>query len=194
VCSRRWRSIQSGLPESAHESPELVKHASLVEVDGMSRNTIQGQQAACNSRTDTMGALDLQVVPSPKGVCVKIRACATDPLQVFPTRRCLRRRRGIGLLPTTTSGPASAKTSPPEGVFRSLRHKCFYCEYRRAVGTHNGQTRKHQAGYRPRHRTDCSAGTTILYHLRIHRRTHPPQVATTPLDGAAGAWATPQGP
>ena len=37
--SRRWRSIQSGLPESAHGSPELVKHASLVEVDGMSRNS-----------------------------------------------------------------------------------------------------------------------------------------------------------
>ena len=37
--SRRWCSIQSGLPESAHGSPELVKHASLVEVDGMSRNT-----------------------------------------------------------------------------------------------------------------------------------------------------------
>ncbi len=37
--SRRWRSIQSGLLESAHGSPELVKHALLVEVDGMSRNT-----------------------------------------------------------------------------------------------------------------------------------------------------------
>ncbi len=37
--SRRWRSIQSGLPESAHGSPELVKHASLVEVEGMGRNT-----------------------------------------------------------------------------------------------------------------------------------------------------------
>jgi hypothetical protein len=37
--SRRWRSFQSGLPESAHGSPELVKHASLVEVGGMSRNT-----------------------------------------------------------------------------------------------------------------------------------------------------------
>ena len=36
--SRRWRSIQSGLPESAHGSPELVKHASPVEVDDMSRN------------------------------------------------------------------------------------------------------------------------------------------------------------
>ncbi len=38
--SRRWRSIQSGLPESAHGSPELVKHASLVEVDGMSHNSL----------------------------------------------------------------------------------------------------------------------------------------------------------
>ena len=37
--SRRWHSIQSGLPESAHGSPEQVKHALLVEVDGMSRNT-----------------------------------------------------------------------------------------------------------------------------------------------------------
>ena len=37
--SHRWRSIQSGLPESAHGSPELVKHALLVEVDGMSRNS-----------------------------------------------------------------------------------------------------------------------------------------------------------
>jgi hypothetical protein len=41
MCSRRWRSIQLGLPES-HGSPELVKHASLVEVDGMSRNTPLG--------------------------------------------------------------------------------------------------------------------------------------------------------
>ena len=36
--SHRWRSVQSGLPESAHGSPELLKHALLVEVDGMSRN------------------------------------------------------------------------------------------------------------------------------------------------------------
>ncbi len=31
-------SIQSGLPESAHCSPEQVNHALLVEVDGMSHN------------------------------------------------------------------------------------------------------------------------------------------------------------
>ena len=36
--SHRWRSVQSGLPESAHGCPELVKHALLVEADGMSRN------------------------------------------------------------------------------------------------------------------------------------------------------------
>ncbi len=40
--NRRWHSIQSGLPESAHGSPELVKHASLVEVDSMSCNTPLG--------------------------------------------------------------------------------------------------------------------------------------------------------
>jgi hypothetical protein len=38
MCSRRWRRIQSGLPESAHGSPELIKYALLEEVDGMSRN------------------------------------------------------------------------------------------------------------------------------------------------------------
>ncbi len=40
--SRRWCNIQSGLPESAHGSPKLVKHALLVKVDGMSRNTPPG--------------------------------------------------------------------------------------------------------------------------------------------------------
>ncbi len=38
LCSQ-WRIIQSGFPESAHGSPELVKHALLVEVDGISRNS-----------------------------------------------------------------------------------------------------------------------------------------------------------
>ena len=37
--SHLWRSIQSGLPESAHGSPELVKHALLVEANGVCRNT-----------------------------------------------------------------------------------------------------------------------------------------------------------
>ena len=36
--SRQWRSIQSGLPESAQGSPKLVKHTLLAEVDGMSSN------------------------------------------------------------------------------------------------------------------------------------------------------------
>ena len=47
--SHRWRSIQSGLPESAHGSPELVKHALLVEADGMSCNTPPGGQLALKS-------------------------------------------------------------------------------------------------------------------------------------------------
>ena len=38
--SHRWRSVQSGLPESAHGCPKLVKHALLVEADGMSRNRV----------------------------------------------------------------------------------------------------------------------------------------------------------
>jgi hypothetical protein len=50
--SRRWRSIQSGLPESAHGSPELVKHALLrvVKVDGTSRNTPQPPEVARRAR------------------------------------------------------------------------------------------------------------------------------------------------
>ena len=36
--SHRWRSVQSGLPESAHGCPELVKHALFVEANGMCRN------------------------------------------------------------------------------------------------------------------------------------------------------------
>ena len=33
-----WKIPVWIVPESAHGNPELVKHASLVEVDGMSRN------------------------------------------------------------------------------------------------------------------------------------------------------------
>ena len=40
--SRRWRSIQSGLPASAHGSPKLVQLAFLAEVDGMRSNTPSG--------------------------------------------------------------------------------------------------------------------------------------------------------
>ncbi len=42
--------------------------------------------------------------------------------------------------------------------------------YAGPIGTHYGPFRIHQAGYRPRHRRDGIAGTT-LYHLRIYRRT-----------------------
>ena len=43
---------------------------------------------------------------------------------------------------------------------------------RRAVGTHYGPTQIHLADYSLRHQRDGSAGTTILYHLRIYRRPH----------------------
>ena len=43
-------------------------------------------------------------------------------------------------------------------MFRHILRK----KYRRAVGTHCGPTRMHQAGFSPRHRRDGRAGTTIL--------------------------------
>ena len=62
-------------------------------------------------------------------------------------------------------------------MVHSIRHK----EYRRAVQTHYWQTWIHQACYSPRHRRDCRAGTTILYHLHKHRQTHSLSVMTTGL-------------
>jgi hypothetical protein len=67
-----------------------------------------------------------------------------------------------------TSG--AAPTSPHRGVFRLIRRK----EYRRAVGEHYRQTRRHQAGYSPHNWRDCRAGTTILYYLHIHCQTQAP--------------------
>ena len=49
---------------------------------------------------------------------------------------------------------------------------------RRAVGTHHRPTWIHLADYSLRHRRDCNAGTTILYHLRICRRPHSSSVMT----------------
>ena len=57
---------------------------------------------------------------------------------------------------------------PPERVFRRTR-RMELDELSRAVGTHYGPTRIHLADYILRHRRDGSAGTTILYHLRIDR-------------------------
>ncbi len=46
----------------------------------------------------------------------------------------------------------------PSILLRRIRHK----EYRRALGTHYGQTRRHQAGYSPCHRRDGRAGITVI--------------------------------
>ena len=46
---------------------------------------VQGFQAAYQPR-DNMGALNLKFYPL-RRVCVEIRACAMDPMQVFPAGR-----------------------------------------------------------------------------------------------------------
>ena len=61
-------------------------------------------------------------------------------------------------------------------------------KYRRAVGTHYGPTRIHQADYSPRHRRDCRAGTTILLsspHLPPGRAASRSDYGP---DCAAGVW------
>ncbi len=78
-----------------------------------------------------------------------------------------------------------------------LVHKYCFAAYdgvKRALATHYGQTRIHQACYSPRHRRDGRAGTTIplsFPHIL-------PDPATTSddygPDGAAGAWALPPHP
>jgi hypothetical protein len=78
----------------------------------------------------------------------------------------------------------------PTALFRRTRR----WKYRRAVGTHYGPTRIHQADYSPRHRRDGRAGTTILYHLRICRRAEPLQGATTGRTGLREYGATPSYP
>jgi hypothetical protein len=53
----QWRSIQQGLPKSAHGSSELVKQALLVEVDGMSRNTLHSSVDE-GARDGALGEVD----------------------------------------------------------------------------------------------------------------------------------------
>ncbi len=79
-------------------------------------------------------------------------------------------------------------------MFHSILRK----KYRRAVGTHNGPTRMHQAGFSPRSWRDCKAGTTIMstilqLTLAFYDRTQALLSDYGPAR-AAGAWATPQHP
>jgi hypothetical protein len=88
---------------------------------------------------------------------------------------------------STTSG--AAPTSPPEGVFRSIR--CW--KYRQAFGTHYGPTRTHPAELSPRHWRNGKAGTTTLHHLHICRRTKlrlPPSYCKWRLRAGRGCWST----
>ena len=54
-----------------------------------------------------------------KGMCVEVRACAMDPMQVFPAGRAVSAEGGWPYTEATPSG--AAPTSPPEGVFRHKR-------------------------------------------------------------------------
>ncbi len=137
-----------------------------------------------------MGALTLQVLPSPKGVCVcvEIQACAmdSDPMQAFPAWLCLQFLRGVGQLPAMTSG--DAQTSPPEGMLRSILRK----KYRRAVGKHYRLTH-----IRPD--TAHAIGWTVELALRysiISSSTAGPSHygGDYGTDGATGAGATPPHP
>ena len=59
---------------------------------------VQTFQAAYYPR-NTMGALNLKYYTIRRGVCVEIRSCAMDRMQVFPAGRRWRRRRGGGRTP-----------------------------------------------------------------------------------------------
>ena len=71
--SHRWRSVQSGLPESAHGCPELVKHALLVEANGMCRNTDKPdeQRAAAQPARNVSG--DGEVCGEEKTGCLAVK-------------------------------------------------------------------------------------------------------------------------
>jgi hypothetical protein len=75
-------------------------------------------------------------------------------------------------------------------MFRRIRCK----EYRRAAGTHYGPTRRHLAGYSPRHRRDGRAGTLISAFYAGGGQTQALFSDDYGPDGAAGAWATPPHP
>ena len=80
------------------------------------------------------------------------------PTKVFPAWRCLQCQRGNCRLPNYDQPSGAAPTSPPKGVFRTIRSK----EHRQAVRTHYGPTWIRQMGYSPRHRRNSVAGPTIL--------------------------------
>ena len=104
------------------------------------------------------------------------------PCRCFPPGVACGAEGEVAVSDSTTSG--AAPTSPPEGVFRRTRR----WKYRRAVGTHYGPTRIHQADYSPRHRRDGRAGTTILLsspHLPPGRAASRSDYGP---DGAAGVW------
>ena len=83
--SHRWRSIQLGLPESAHGCPELVKHALLVEANGMCRNRTEQEE-----RRGVWG----------RGMRLLMRGRGMRLLKIGAPRTQMRVRRDILFYPT----------------------------------------------------------------------------------------------
>ncbi len=77
---------------------------------------------------------------------------------------------------------------------RTLFRRILRTKYRRAVGTHYGPTRMHQAGFSPRHRRDGRAGTTILLLVSAFFDRTKALISDYGPAGAAGTWATPPHP
>ena len=134
--------------------------------------------------TETLWAcIQAQVLPSPKGCIWKYEHLAVlwTPCRFYPPGVACSAEGGMADFRTTTSG--AAPTSPPEVVFRSIRRK----KCRRAVGTHYGPTRSHQAGYSPLHWRD-DYETPLFF--AFYDRTQALLSDDYGPAGAAGAWAT----
>ena len=107
--SHRWRSVQSGLPESAHGCPELVKHALLVEADGMSRNIsprgkwAEPVRAASGARPPVLRGVTVDV--GLVTLCRVASAAARGP------------QSRLGLRPAVPSSvaPSCSSPAPPHG-------------------------------------------------------------------------------
>jgi hypothetical protein len=191
-CKRPCYGVNSaGPPSVATTLSSLSYNFFPVCVDAAGYRSIQLRRgrcyprptAACNNHRDTMGLHSCSSTIISEGVCghtsvwlyngshTGLHSCSITTIskgcvwghtsiwlydETHPVGRCLRRRRENGRLPTMTSG--AAPTSLPKGVFRLILRK----KYRRAVGTHYGLTRMHQAGFSPRYQRDGRAGTTIL--------------------------------
>ena len=118
--SHRWRSVQSGLPESAHGCPELVKHALLVEANGMCRNMAD---TAADPRLHTAADPRLHTAADPRGTLPQTHVCYIEA-NTFITlmAHCRRPTSRLRVLPCPHTAPPSP---PPVTPIRALRALWF---------------------------------------------------------------------